>query len=135
MGFGAVCRAFALGTLIMMAGAGAAQQGANPLARLQPGRWQLRDLDSASAPPRAICIADPHALLQLEHRGASCSQLVVGRDQRSITVHYTCAAEGFGQTTVRVGSATSARVETQGIANGRPFNFRAEARRAGSCRR
>lgn len=135
MGFGAVCRAVALGTL-MIATAGSAQQAAkSPLARLQPGRWQIRDLDTPSAPARGICIADPHAMLQLEHRGSSCSQMVVGRDARSLTVHYTCAAEGFGQTTIRAGSSTVARIDTQGIAHGRPFNYRAEARRSGSCRR
>ncbi len=135
MSFGAVCRALAIGT-VMIAATGTAQRATkDPVARLQPGRWQLRDLDAPSAAPRAICVADPHMLLQLEHRGASCSRLVVAGDQRSVTVHYTCAAEGFGQTTVRVTDPASARIETQGIMQGRPFNYRADARRAGSCRR
>jgi hypothetical protein len=136
MGVGASCRALMLGTLVMIGTAGSAQQASSSaLARLQPGRWQVRDLDAPTAPPRSICVADPQVLLQLEHRGASCSQIVVGKDSRSLTVHYTCAAEGFGQTTVKIVSPSAARVETQGIAHGRPFNYRADARRAGSCRR
>ena len=136
MGLGARCRAIGLGTLVMIATTGSAQQGAqNPVARLQPGRWQIRDLDTPNAALRSVCVADPHVLLQLEHRGSSCSRIVIGSDARSMTVHYTCAAEGFGQTTVRTVSPGVARIDTQGIAHGRPFNYRVEARRAGVCRR
>jgi hypothetical protein len=110
--------------------------GLTALATLQPGLWELRDLDSPRpTAPRRICISDPGILLQLQHRDAACSRLVIANDAKSATVHYTCAAGGFGRTTVRVSTPRLARVETQGIDRDIPFDYRAEARRKGACRR
>lgn len=109
------------------------RQAASPLAALQPGLWVLRDIDDPRTPPRSLCIADPQILLQIEHRGSPCSRLVVGKDSRSVTVHYTCPADGFGLTSIRVETPTLAKVDTQGIKNSRPFAYRAEARRLRGC--
>ena len=102
------------------------------LAKLQPGLWQLRDLDSkAELPP--VCLGDPNLLVQLRHRAAACSRIVVGEEEAAATVHYTCTAGGYGHTVIRVETPRLAQIQTQGIADATPFQARIEARRAGSC--
>lgn len=127
----------ALGALIAVSSASSAPQGStklSALARLEPGLWQLRDLDGGAA-PQSICVADPSALLQLRHRNAPCSRLVISDSASAATVHYTCPVGGFGRTEVRVETPRLAQIETQGIADNTPFAFRAEARRIGVCGR
>lgn len=125
-----------LGAIMAAAAPAATQerQRLNAVSALQPGLWELRDLDQPKAPRRAICVADPQSLLQIEHRGSPCSRLVVSADQNEVTVHYTCPADGFGQTSIRVVSPQLARIDTQGIKNKQPFLYRADARRVRSCR-
>ena len=129
--------ALLLGFILLATGPAATQErrSASPLSQLQPGLWSLRDIDDPRAPLRSLCVADFHALFQLEHRGSPCSGLVVGKDARSVTVHYTCPADGYGLTSIKVESPTLAKVETQGIKDHRPFAYRAEARRLRGCGR
>lgn len=127
--------AMALGALMVLA-APAAAQGGHRLAaigRLQPGLWQLRNLDEAGTMPRSLCVIDPAMLFQVQHRNAPCSRLVIADGADGATVHYTCPANGFGQTSVRVESSRLARIDTQGISDATPFAYRAEARRVGTC--
>ncbi|HEV2079465.1 MAG TPA: hypothetical protein VGR19_06160 [Allosphingosinicella sp.] len=111
------------------------REGPSPLSALQPGLWVLRDIGDSRVPPRALCIADPQVLFQIEHRGSPCSRLVVGKDSRSVTVHYTCPADGFGLTSILVETPALAKVDTQGIKDSRPFAYRLEARRLRGCGR
>jgi hypothetical protein len=98
--------------------------------KLERGRWQLRD--SAGA-PRAICLGDPTALIQLEHEGVSCALEVVASDKAAATIQYSCPGRGFGHTSVRVETPRLARIDTQGLVDGRPFSYRSEARKVGAC--
>lgn len=126
----------ALGCSILFLACPAAAQGPRPataLGRLEPGLWQLRDLDSAAAPPRSICIADPNLLIQIQHRGSPCSRLILSNAAEAVTVHYTCPANGFGRTSLRVETPRLAKIDTQGISDATPFSYRFEARRTGSC--
>lgn len=125
-----------LGTLILATAPASTQERTrlNAVSALEPGLWALRDLDDLRASPRSICVADMQSLLQIEHRGSPCSRLVVDGDARSVTVHYTCPANGYGLTTIRVASPRSAKIETQGIKDNRPFLYRAEARRVRGCK-
>ena len=100
------------------------------LTKLERGRWQLRD---AGGEPRSICLADPGALIQLEHEGISCEKEVVSSDKGGATIQYSCPGRGFGHTSIRVETPRLARVDTQGLVDGRPFSYRAEARKVGSC--
>lgn len=100
------------------------------LAKLEPGRWQLREADGAG---RSLCLADPAALVQLEHEGVSCESEVLASEDGAATVEYTCPGRGFGRTSIRVETPRLARIDTQGFANGRPFAYRAEARKIGTC--
>lgn len=102
-------------------------------ARLEPGLWQLRDLDKQGAAPQSICIADPDMLMQVQHRNAPCSRIVIANDVKGAIVHYTCPATGFGRTSLRVETPRLARIDTQGILGQLPFARRFEARRTGAC--
>ena len=102
------------------------------LGRLERGLWQLRSLEGNDH-LGAICLGDRGLLAQLRHRRVACTRTLVGRAQDSVEVRYSCPA-GFGQTTIRVETPRLARIESQGVDNGIPFGFRAEARRVGPCR-
>lgn len=104
------------------------------LAQVEPGQWQLREAGT-SAPPRAMCVADPAMLLQLGHPGASCSRFVIADTPGSATVHYTCPGAGHGRTTLSIETPRLLHVATQGIAGGLPFDHDFEARRLGACAR
>jgi hypothetical protein len=101
------------------------------LAKLERGRWQLLDAEGSAA--RSVCLADPVALVQLEHEGVSCGQEVLASEAGAATVEYTCPGRGFGRTSIRVETPRLARIDTQGLADGRPFAYRVEARKVGSC--
>jgi hypothetical protein len=95
--------------------------------------WQLRDLDQPQAAQQSICVADPTLLVQLRHRNAPCTRLVLSEDAAGAVFHYTCPASGYGQTALRIETPRLAQIDTQGIAGNRPFAYRAEARRVGTC--
>lgn len=101
------------------------------LGRLEPGLYELRSLGSGGrlAP---VCLGDRGALVQLQHRQQGCSRELVSQTASSVEVRYNCPA-GFGHTAIRVETSRLARIDSQGVDNGVPFGFRAEARRVGPC--
>ncbi len=99
---------------------------------LQPGQWEIRSAEDSTA-SRSVCLTDPKLLLQLRHFGQACSRFVITNDPRIATVHYSCAAAGNGQTTIRVETPRLIQLQSQGIANHAPFSFSAEGRRVGEC--
>ncbi len=102
------------------------------LDHLQPGQWEVRDRDLAGGRSR-ICIENGRRLIQIRHMREVCRSFTVEDTADAVTVHYTCPGNGYGQTSVRFESAQLVQLETQGIAQGLPFNFRAEVRRVGAC--
>lgn len=102
------------------------------LDHLQPGQWEVRDRDLAGGRSR-VCIDTGRRLIQIRHMREACRSFTVEDTADAVTVHYTCPGNGYGQTSVRYESAQLVQLETQGIAQGLPFNFRAEARRVGAC--
>ena len=102
------------------------------LAKLEPGLWQLRNLDDRRQLP-PICLGDRNLLMQVQHRNSPCSRLVIANNTRGATVHYTCPAGGFGRTSIRIETPRLAQIDTQGIVGNAPFAYRAEARRVGTC--
>ncbi|MDQ4088657.1 MAG: hypothetical protein M3177_11715 [Pseudomonadota bacterium] len=110
----------------------AAAQRPAVLAQTSGGSWEISRVQSSSAPVR-MCLRDPAILAQFEHRGTSCTRVVI-RDQPSVAeIHYTCAGGGFGRTTLTLITPRSLRVETQGISGKVPFNYVLHARRVGDC--
>jgi hypothetical protein len=109
----------------------AARPGAM-LGKLEIGQWVVKPYDKGSA-KRSLCVRNPAALIQIEH-GGGCRHDVLSSDGRGATVEYSCGSRGFGHTTVRMQTPRSATIDTQGMVDGRPFAYRAVARRVGACR-
>lgn len=101
--------------------------------RLEPGQWELREVESSHPRTRTLCIADPATFIQLEHSKAACSQVVVANNPHLLVVNYVCRSSGYGHTSVRSETPRLARIETQGIVERQPFAYRAQARRIGAC--
>ena len=103
------------------------------LTQLDAGRWEVRMRDP-SLPSEQICISDGRQLIQLRHRKQSCERFVVSDQPNDMTIQYTCHGKGYGRTDIHRMSDRLVQIETQGIADGLPFHFAAEARwLAASC--
>lgn len=105
--------------------------GITALGQIERGEWLLRARDGST---RSVCVTDPQALLQLEHRGASCSRFIVESGPLGGRVTYSCPGLGNGDTRVTVETPRLIRLETQGVTRGLPFTYEYEGRRTGACR-
>ena len=115
-----------------LAGSGIAQPARLAmLDQITKGEWTLRFRDGA--PSRKICVRSGRELIQLQHGEPNCSRFVVEDGASEVTVQYTCPGNGYGRTSIRRETATLLQLESQGIADGLPFQLTAEARRTGSC--
>lgn len=122
------------GGVLLLCGAAAPMQGGPAklpaLGGIERGEWVLRGADGSS---RRMCLTDPGALIQLEHRGVQCTQYVVESRGDAGTIRYTCPGHGHGRTTVTVETPRLVRLETQGLVDGAPFAFEFEGRKTGAC--
>ena len=84
-------------------------------------------------PPVRLCLADPSALAQFEHRSASCTRNLVRDSGSEAVIHYNCKSGPFGQSAVTLLTPRSLRIHTQGISAGAPFKYTFQARRVGNC--
>jgi len=117
------------------AGASAVPAQAPSLAmldRLEKGSWQLRERGK-DAVLQTICVGDARRMIQVYHPRASCSRYVIEDTPNSVTVHYTCPGAGHGRTSIRSETNRLVQIDTQGIADGKPFSQAIEARRTGGC--
>ncbi|MFZ9395744.1 MAG: hypothetical protein ACO25F_06755 [Erythrobacter sp.] len=101
------------------------------LSGLSKGEWTIRSRDGA--PSRKVCVRTGDELIQLQHSDRNCSRFVVEDNASQVTVQYTCRGNGYGRTNIRKETASLVQIESQGIAEGLPFQFAAEARRTGTC--
>jgi hypothetical protein len=101
------------------------------LNELPSGRWDLRMRDNG--PVLRLCIGDRLRLIQVRHPDQACDRLVVEDTARAVTVQYTCRGRGYGRTRIRMETPQLIQLDTQGIADGLPFEFSAEGRRVGEC--
>lgn len=101
------------------------------LDQLEPGRWELRLRDGPGV--ERLCLHDGRRLIQLRHPQEQCERFIVNDDANDVTIQYTCRGRGYGRTHIRRESGRIVHIDTQGIAEGLPFNFVAEARRVGEC--
>ena len=102
------------------------------LAQTAPGLWEIAGLPGAKTPARE-CVADVTALAQFEHRRKSCQRNVLKDGPSSTVIHYSCAGNEFGRSTMTVITPRSLRIETQGISDSLPFAYVLQARRVGDC--
>lgn len=109
---------------------GARPDGFPALQALNSGRWELRGRDGSV---QRICLGDKIRLIQLRHPGPACNQVVIDSNAGALTVQYTCRGRGYGRTHIRRESERLFQLETQGIAEGLPFEFNAEGRWVGEC--
>ncbi|MBB6424651.1 hypothetical protein [Sphingopyxis sp. JAI128] len=118
-----------------LAGATAVPAQAPSLAmldRLEKGSWQLRERGESTL-LQTICVGDARRMIQIYHPRATCSRYIIEDTPQSVTVHYTCPGAGHGRTTIRSETNRLVQIDTQGIADGKPFSQAIEARRAGAC--
>ncbi|HKX89763.1 MAG TPA: hypothetical protein VJM13_11170 [Sphingopyxis sp.] len=118
-----------------LAGATAVPAQAPSLAmldRLEKGGWQLRERGK-DAVLQTVCLGDARRMIQIHHPRATCSRYVIEDTPNSVTVHYTCPGAGHGRTTIRSETNRLVQIDTQGIAEGKPFSQAIEARRTGGC--
>lgn len=118
-----------------LAGASAAPAQAPSLAMLdalEKGSWQLRERGKDNV-LQTICVGDARRMIQIEHPRATCSRYIIEDTPKSVTVHYTCPGAGHGRTSIRNETNRLVQIDTQGIAEGKPFSQSIEARRTGPC--
>jgi hypothetical protein len=123
-----------LGTVTVVAAAlalGGAQRPA-ALALTSGGMWEVSGAPGVSAPVR-LCVADTAVLAQFEHRGRTCTRVVISDTPAATVIHYTCTGGGFGRSKLTMVTPRSLRIETQGIADDLPFNYVIQARRVSEC--
>jgi len=124
-------RTAALGAAMFLLTAFAQQDVGSALDRLEPGRWEVRRFAGNSL--GTICVGDPTALAQIQHRGSGCARELVSSTGRLAIVQYSCRGVGSGRTNLRVETPRLVQIDSQGLDNGTPFAIRAEARRVGPC--
>jgi hypothetical protein len=100
------------------------------LSRTSGGLWEV---SRTGAAPVRLCVANPAALAQFEHRNASCARDVLRDSGTDLTISYKCAGGGFGHSKIRLVTPRSLRIETQGISGSAPFKYVLQARRVGNC--
>ena len=103
------------------------------LDQIETGRWEVRVREDNRAVER-ICVANGRRFIQLRHADSACERFVVADRAADVTVQYTCRGRGYGRTSIRRETSRLVQIESQGIADGLPFEFSAEARRVGDCR-
>ena len=102
------------------------------LDQLDRGKWEVR-LRDGSRTVYPLCLDSGRRLIQLRHPQSLCDRVVVDDQANAVTVQYTCRGQGYGRTSIRRENNRLVQIETQGIAEGLPFDFLAEARRTGDC--
>jgi len=118
---------------LLLAVPGSAQgPGLAMLDHIEPGHWELRLRDGGNS-VESMCITNGRRMIQLRHPNIACESYVVSDGANDVTVQYTCRGRGYGRTHVRRESRRLLQIESQGIADGFPFDFAAEARRIGDC--
>ena len=121
----------AIGGLFLLAPATAQGPELAMLQSLEKGSWEIRIRDDGRT--SRVCLARGTELIQIQHKQSNCGRFVVEDMPGRVTVQYTCTGHGYGRTTIRREGARLVQIQSQGIQDGLPFDFTAEARRVGSC--
>lgn len=133
-----VARAVRIAAIALAAGGSLAapalgqRSGLAMLDQIEPGRWEIRPRDGTQR-AYPICVDDGRELIQLRHEALPCERQIVEDGRDAVTVQYTCRGRGYGRTSIRRETPRLVQIQTQGIAEGLPFEFAAEARRVGNC--
>jgi hypothetical protein len=117
--------------LLLPAAAQAEAPKLDALADWQSGQWQASMVGGRTA--RAICLADPEALLAGGRPRPGCTYSIIENTGTNATVTYKCPAGRTGRTTLRRDAQNIYTVDAQGIDSNLPFGDRSEWRRTGAC--
>ena len=126
-----LCACAAVAIAMASTSPAAAQGSLALLESLRKGGWEVRFRDGPA--PRKLCLRTGKELLQLHHGTSKCGRYAIESSGRQLTVQYSCKADGYARTTVRKETATLVQIEGHGVADGRPFQYSAEARRVSGC--
>ena len=121
-----------LGGVALVVAASVAAVGPRALAPAAGGLWDVSREANGHDPVR-LCLPDPALLAQFEHRGGTCTRVVVADRGTTATIRYTCADGSFGNSDLTLITPRAIRVDTQGISRGYPFHYQLHARRVGAC--
>lgn len=102
------------------------------LDQLAAGQWELRNRSGAVV--QRICVARGRELVQLRHPGRACESYVLKDTAGEVEVQFTCRGHGYGRTLIRRETNRLVQIQSQGIADGLPFELAVEARRIGDCK-
>ncbi|MBS0481891.1 MAG: hypothetical protein JSR96_06990 [Proteobacteria bacterium] len=127
-----MCAATAAAIVACAAPANGGGQALGMLDQIDSGRWEVRFRDAGSNLQR-LCVDNGRRFIQLRHQDDACERFVVQDGASEVTVQYTCRGRGYGRTHIRRESNRLIQIDSQGIAQGLPFEFTAEARRVGDC--
>ncbi|WP_324829089.1 hypothetical protein [Qipengyuania zhejiangensis] len=108
-----------------------AQASLAMLDSLDKGAWEVRYRDGSAT--RKVCVRGGREFIQLRHSDKGCNRFVVEDGANEVAVQYTCRGNGYGRTNIRKETSSLVQIDSQGIADGKPFQFSAEARRTGQC--
>lgn len=111
--------------------AAAATDGLALVRQLQPGLWSMRYREGAG--PQNICVRSGLELLELQGQRGNCRRTVVESDASTLAVQFSCPSSGYTRTAIRRESNNLVQIQSQGLRDGSPFSFYAEARRVGGC--
>lgn len=84
------------------------------------------------AGPQNICVRSGLELLELQGR-RGCRRTVVESNASTLAVQFSCPSSGYTRTAIRRESNSLVQIQSQGLRDGSPFSFSAEARRVGGC--
>lgn len=121
-----------LSTGVFVPPAAGQRSGLAMLDQIERGRWEIRMRDGTRR-AYPVCVDNGRRLLQLRHEAQNCDRLVIEDNANAVTVQYTCRGNGYGRTSIRRETNQLVQIQTQGIAQGLPFDFAAEARKIGEC--
>lgn len=123
-----------IGALTMVMPNNIKAQNSNLLSSLKSGLWQFREKARGNNIVDAICVGDVSKMIKIKNKNDSCTFKMLSQSGNSVTYDYNCAGKGKGRTTIRKETSGLVQISSQGITDGQLFDFKLEARHAGSCR-
>lgn len=133
-----VSKAAGLAALVLLcAGVGSRAQAPSPkpdaLANIELGLWEFKEIGRGAGATERRCLTSLRALLQPAQPRLTCKHFIAENGAAKAIVAYDCGARGQGRTALRVETPRLVSVDSQGVADGRPFSVRVEVRRIGAC--
>lgn len=133
--FSSVCAViFLLGAVTIASPYTVKAQDSNLLSSLKSGLWQFREKARGNDIVDAICVGDVSKMIKIKNKNDSCTFKMLTQSGNSVTYDYNCVGKGKGRTTIRKETSGLVQISSQGITEGQLFDFKLEARHAGSCR-